>query len=965
MSANAGEIRARMVLNNDEFKRKMNETREDMKRTGFSAEQMSADFGKIQKASAIVGGSIAAVIGGSVKIAADFEQSMAKVQAISGSTAEEFARQEAAAREMGAATIFSASEAAEGLSYLAMAGFDVNEQIGSLPAVLNAAIAGNISLGESANIVTNIMSAFKLEAEDSGMAVDVLAKAANSANTDIPLMGEAFKMVAPVASALGWSIEETAAAIGELGNVGISGSQAGTVLRASLLALANPTGQTKDVMKELNIEVVNAEGNMKSLPELMGHISSKMDDMTDAQKTQTAAQLVGTQAASGFIALLDVGEDGLRDFTTELENSQGAAQKMADVQADTLTGSFKEFQSAMEEAGIKLGNEFLPIFRDIVDWGTKIVSSFDDINISQAKSVIAFGGTAAAIGLTISTIGKLVGAVRGLMASMGPAGWLIAGVSLLGGFIAAKNVSAEEAVEVNLDHARSLDEESTALSTQIERYEELKEKNKLTTRELSKFVDLQSRLAMETDPEKIEQMQKEFDELFENSGLTNAEMGEFLQLNDDIIEKVPTSNIILTEQGTVLLENTDAARAYNDQLLKELELELRKQAVIASSELEKNIKEHTEALEKQNELAADYISKQEDIGNAQSQLAAEELKLQIARENGDKASIEYAERQVEEAEKVVSIREREGYALQGQIIEQEEIINNIELQILKGQEAYQDLIEYRLEQADVVAEKGKEVEAIDKAIEKTLKLHAEAKKKHTQDGKLTEEGQKLVDKYNDQLSVLRKTKPEIEKLKWEQDKLSGSIDDSIGMASDLNYELEKDISKHLIQTGFDYEEAKRLNEELGKSQTKYMTVKYSHINPSGPAVAAMYHTGGIAGEGLPKLHDGDRVENLMSRLNRAPLHNEIDVRLLRNEMVLTEGQQANLWRMVEGNVGGASSGNDYTREMLNAMLKQNQLLMQLLEKENIAIVEFESLYRRTKDRLSEDNYSFNKQRRRL
>src|SRR5699024_1428373 len=354
------------VLSNDEFKRKMNETREEMNQAGLSAKQMQKDFSTIQKGSAIMGAAIVGAIGSSVKVAADFESSMARVKAISGATDEEFARLESTAREMGATTIFSASQAAEGLQYLAMAGFDVDQQISALPAVLNAATAGQIELGQSADIVSNIMTGFGLEAEDAGKAVDVLVKASVTANTDLPMLGDGMKYVAPVAAALGWTIEETSAAIGKLSDAGIQGSQAGTVLRASLLALANPTGQTADAMEELRIEVLDAEGNMKPLPELIGHISSKMEGMTDAQKTQAAAQLVGTQAAAGFIALLEVREEGLADYVTELEHSAGAAERMAEIQRNTLTGAFDEFKSAVEEAGIKLGNEFLPMFTDLI-----------------------------------------------------------------------------------------------------------------------------------------------------------------------------------------------------------------------------------------------------------------------------------------------------------------------------------------------------------------------------------------------------------------------------------------------------------------------------------------------------------------------------------------------------------------------------------------------------------------------
>lgn len=928
MATNVGEIRAKLVLSNDEFKRKMQESRDELKRTSFSSQQLSKDFGMVQKASMAVGGAVVAAIGGSVKVAADFEQSMAKVRAISGSTAEEFARQEKAAREMGATTIFSASEAAEALTYLAMAGFDVDQQIGSLPAVLNAAIAGTMSLGDSANIVTNIMSAFGLTAEESAMAVDVLAKAANSANTDIPLMGEAMKMVGPVANALGWSIHETAAAIGELGNVGIAGSQAGTVLRASLISLANPTGQTAEVMKELGIEVMTAEGNMKSLPELIGHISDRFEGLTDAQKTQAAAQLVGREAAAGFIALLEVGEKDLASFTRELENSAGVAQEMADIQGSTLIGAFKELESAVEEVAIALGNEFIPPFKEIVLWAAEVISSFDEVEISQIKTALAFGGTAAAIGLTISIIGKLAIAIKGLYASMGPAGWLIAGLSIVGGLIAANMVKTEESVEVNLEHARSLEEESKALETQIDRYDALAEKNRLTNEEMAEFVDLQSLIAMETDAEKIAELQQRYDELQNKSGLSNKEMSEFLSLNDSILQVVPNSNTILSEQGNVLLANTDAAKAYNEQLERELELELKIQANEASQQLADNIKERKEALEELNKLAEKYVQNQEDIINQEQRLLAAEMMLQKERETGDETRIKMAEEKVKKEEDYLTLLEEQGYRLGGQILEQEEIINNIELQILKGQEAYQELINYRLAQAGVNAEKGKEIEAIDEAISKTKDLIKEAKNKYTVDGQITEEGQTQIDKYNEQIKTLESTRSEVQRLKRDQDRITDSIDDSVGSAQDLNYEMEKEIEKHLKQVGYTIQDAKNLNSELEKPIEKRVTIWERIKRLFSGGNDEKRHQGGIVGTPtrgnmLPKMHVGGTVnERFISRLQNLPQHNEIDVRLLNREMVLTEGQQSQLWRMIETGFSGRNTNreNNITRDDINRLI---------------------------------------------
>ncbi|MCY7774980.1 phage tail tape measure protein, partial [Bacillus licheniformis] len=203
--ATVGEIRARLILDMADWSKKSDQAKSDMSEMGKSSKTLSKDMKQIQKASLAVGGAVVAGIGASVKTAADFEAAMSNVKAISGATGQEFEDLKNIASKMGAETKFTAVEAAEGLQYLAMAGFSVKEQVGSLPAVLNLASASNESLGRSADIVSNIMTGFGIKAEESGHAVDVLVKAMTTANTDLGQLGDAMKYVAPVANGLGYS----------------------------------------------------------------------------------------------------------------------------------------------------------------------------------------------------------------------------------------------------------------------------------------------------------------------------------------------------------------------------------------------------------------------------------------------------------------------------------------------------------------------------------------------------------------------------------------------------------------------------------------------------------------------------------------------------------------------------------------------------------------------------------------
>src|SRR5699024_4902744 len=237
---------------------------------------------------------------------------------------EELEQLEDMAKDLGETTRFSATEASEGMSFLAMAGFETNEILDSMPGLLNLAAAGQLDLGRAADITTNVMSGFNLEAEETGRVSDILAESAASANTSVEQMGGAMSYVAPVAEGAGLSIEETAAAMGTLSDAGIQGERAGTALRSMIASLQNPTGQTANALKDLGLSAEDVNPSMNSLSEILGTLEDAGMDSSQAM------QLVGQEAGPGLIALLSEGSDGLKEFTNDLENSEGAATSMAD-----------------------------------------------------------------------------------------------------------------------------------------------------------------------------------------------------------------------------------------------------------------------------------------------------------------------------------------------------------------------------------------------------------------------------------------------------------------------------------------------------------------------------------------------------------------------------------------------------------------------------------------------------------
>ncbi|GIN10252.1 phage tail tape measure protein [Shouchella clausii] len=333
------------------------------------------------------GVALAGGLGMAVKTALDFESQMSRVGALSGATGKDLARLTDTAKHLGNTTAFGASEAADGMAFLAMAGYKTNDIIAAMPGLLNTAAAGQLELGETADITSNILQGFGLQAKDTARVADVLTAAFTNSNVDLQMLGETMKYVGPNASAAGYSLEEMAAAAGILGNAGIQASMAGTSLRSMLERFSGPVPKAKKLMKELGIEVVNADGSMKSLADIVDEVSRATEGMGEAQKLAAVKTLVGSRASASFLALMEAGGDSLRDFTHELENSAGTAEEIAAKQLDNLNGSFVLLQSALEGAAIALSYALVPAIRFVADFLTTLVSMFNGLS-ENSKALI-------------------------------------------------------------------------------------------------------------------------------------------------------------------------------------------------------------------------------------------------------------------------------------------------------------------------------------------------------------------------------------------------------------------------------------------------------------------------------------------------------------------------------------------------------------------------------------------------
>lgn len=332
------------------------------------------------------------------KVGMDFEKSMSRVAALSGATEKEFKALEKTALELGKSTVFSSSQVAEAMQYLAMAGFKVNEIIAAMPGLLNLAAAGQTDLGVAADITSNILSGFGLAAEEAGRAADVLTKAFTSSNTSLESLGETMKYAAPVAAAAGFSLEEVAAAAGLLGDAGIQGSMAGTVLRGVMLRLVNPPKQAAEALKALGVSVTDSSGKVKPLAQIVKELEEATKDMSEAQRTAIISQIAGQNAASGLLAIMEAGGDTLAAFTKELENAGGTAERIANQQIDNLAGDIEMLKSALEFTGIMIYQGFDKPLRGVTQTITGYIERIGSAIEAHDNLVDGLAATADIIG---------------------------------------------------------------------------------------------------------------------------------------------------------------------------------------------------------------------------------------------------------------------------------------------------------------------------------------------------------------------------------------------------------------------------------------------------------------------------------------------------------------------------------------------------------------------------------------
>lgn len=891
-AANGGEIRARMLLDMKDFSQKMERARKEMKDTKEKSKKTKESIEKMGKGATVAG---AAMVGGFVAVvkqAADFEQQMSKVKAISGATGDDFQRLNETARHLGAVTKFTATQAGEGMEYLALAGWKTNDIISAMPGMLDLAAAGALDLGRAADIVSDTMQAFGLDASTATHAADVFAYAQANANTNVEQMGEAMKYLSPIAHALGWSLEESSAATMSLANSGLKGSIAGQAFASSLTRLAKPTKRMAGLMKKTGMEFFDAQGKMKSMPELVAEIEKGTKGMTEQQRSAALSILFGAEAYKHWAILLDTGSGKLKDMTKNLQNCDGTAEQMSKTMIDNLYGSIEIFKSGVSEVAIKLGNHFIPSIRKGVDALTKFVEGLGKIDPNKVEIFVKVAGTAVGILAVAGAVTKLAGAFRALVLGMGPIGWVIAGVSALGAaFVGYK------AAKVDLTHAKELQDKAKTVRDLTTEYDSMRNLINLTNPELMLYRDLMRDAQMNTDPEKIKHYTDRMEDLEKKSGLSREELEKFFKINDDLIQLLPNAEVAITKHGDAMLESSKSAKKYAEELDEAVRNALRQETIKADTNYKKHAEEYKAAIDDANKSVTSLNDALIKRAGLEYDIKTLEETQQRLREQGNESAVRSYDQLIKRKKDELGLAEKQIDRENEKLKKSLDAVGPKREALDLDRKAYDELVKATLAQVGL---NGKAEEGVKQIDEKLKKLQEERKQLDEikkKQGKLTDSQQKQLENLDKDIEKHKNVKSELEGIISKQNTVNSKISEATSYGQNMTKVLSETAIKKIQFTGNGIEDAKALNSELLKEIHKKVLVRYDNIlEATMPTQFKPSNVSRHEGGTLPKLHAGGSP---MFSFGNAPKAHEIDVRLLRNEMVLTEAQQANLFALIK------------------------------------------------------------------
>lgn len=818
------------------------------------------------------------------KIGMDFKAGLSEVQALSGATGEEMAKLEERSRELGAATKFSAKEVTEGFKYMSLAGWDVQQSLDGIDGVLALAAASGEDLGRVSDILTDSISAFGDEAKDAGRYADVMAAASSNANTDVAGLGESFKMVAPVAGALGYSLEDTSVALGLMANAGVKGSQAGTALRSALTNLVKPTAQMEKKMKELGIEVKDSNGEMKPLDALLGDLRRSFSKLSDDQKANAAATIFGKEAMSGMLAVLNASESDFNKLTKAIDNSEGVAQEMADTMQNNLQGKLTNLKSALEELAIKIFDALEPALKAVISAVQSLVDWLNGLSKNTQLVIVAIAALAAAIGPLLVVLGSLLTMTGGLMTMLPtlmpliaglavPIGVVVGALTALGVAFALTRIKADESLkeqeklaENNLVLAESYSEVLDEKTEQIDKtseliaktqeqmettdelvnsFEGLIEKSKLTTNEFGEFLTLQTELEGTKSPERIAEIEERMEKLREKSGLSKEEFNKLLESNKALAEQFPEAGQVIDDYGNIIMDTTGKLRDMTQAELERMQVEVYNKMIEDLQAVNSEIDEYHTLLGEVVELEDNVAENKGKVADLQKKIKTNDQEIA---ENNAKI-LEYKEQQKDASIKEWWTLDSQILTLQGQNValdgknqKNEKNLNSVqetlatEEKTLKEKQKQRDTISELIDknmqnydayvqilgkQFDINIEKGKENKSIDDAIKKRQEEIKKLEGIIKSEGDSNGKKQEAIDK-------LKTENGQLDDAKGKLRDINGTIDNQVGKYETANDKLKKVNGTFQVLGGLMDGNIKRSdiwNGKLDKDHTKNINVK--------------------------------------------------------------------------------------------------------------------------------------------
>lgn len=829
---------------------------------------------------------LTAIGGIATKIGMDFKAGLSEVQAISGATAEDLAKLEETSRQLGASTKFSAKEVTEGFKYMSLAGWDVQQSLDGIDGVLNLAAASGEDLGRVSDILTDSISAFGDEAKDAARYADVMAAASSNANTDVSGLGEAFKMVAPVAGALGYSLEDTSVALGLMANAGVKGSAAGTALRSALTNLVKPTAAMQKEMEKLGINVLDTNGEMKPLDTLLGDLRGSFSELTEAEKASAAATIFGKEAMSGMLAVINASDADFNKLTKAIANSDGVAQEMADTMQNNLQGKLTNLKSALEELAIKIFDALEPALTWLVGAFQSLVDWLNGLGKNTQTAIVAIGALAAAIGPLMVVLGTVLTMVGGFMTMLptllplitalaGPIGIVVASLTALGIAYAllktdadAAYKSQEKMAESNLELTESYTDLLNEKTEQIDKtseliaktqeqmettdalvdsFEGLIEKSKLTTDEFGEFLTLQTELENTTSPQRIAELEERMNALREKSGLSTEEFNKLLESNSLLAEQFPESGAVIDEYGNIIMDTTGKLREMTNAELERMQLQIYNQMIEDLQAVNVEIDNYQNLLGEVVELEDSVNEKKRETTEIQNEIKANESEiaentakiLEIKELQKDASLTEYfnleaqknelqgqnyvLEKQNKQHNKNLDVLESTLSTEEKTLNEKQKQRDTIAEQIEKNRSNYDAYVQILGKQFDINVEKGKENESLDKAIQKRNEEIKQLQDKIKKEGDSNGELEKAIQNLKTENSQLADAKTKL-------DGINGTLDNQNTKYDTANLKLAEVNGKFQTSGGLTDDNIKKTdiwNEKLDKSHTKKVEIKQS------------------------------------------------------------------------------------------------------------------------------------------